>query len=80
MSGAGVAAAAVAVDVEPGPIAARLRGSSDRLATLTEEEQAERRRRDELVVLARDEGLSWSTIARAARCSISRCVAIVGGG
>ena len=77
MSG-GAAAAMPAVD-EGGSILERLKGTADRLATLDEETRAERRRRDELVTAARDQSFSWSTIARAARCSITRCVAIVAG-
>lgn len=59
---------------------ARLQASADRLATLTDEVDAERGRRDELVCEARDEGHSWREIGRHARCSIGRCVAIVADG
>lgn len=57
----------------------RLRGSSDRIAVLADELRTEQGRRNALVVLARDEGASWRKVAAAARCSMSRCVAIVGG-
>lgn len=78
MGGAGPAAALPAAE-DLGSVLDRLKASSDRLAVLAEERQAEQARRDELVVLARDGNVSWSRIARAARCSISRCVAIVAG-
>jgi hypothetical protein len=58
----------------------RLAAASHRLAVLDTERRAEQARRDELIIEARDLHLSWRTIARAAMCSISRCVAIVGGG
>lgn len=77
--GAAVAAAADLDAAESGSTLTRLRGSSDRLAVLADEMRAEQKRRDELVIMARDEGASWRKIASAARCSMSRCVAIVGG-
>ena len=75
-----VGAAAELEAVESGSTLTRLKASSDRLAVLEDERRTEQRRRDQLVVMARDEGSSWRTIASAARCSMSRCVAIVGGG
>ncbi len=60
------------------PLLARLSSSADRLAQLDEETEAERRRRDELIVELRDRGLSWSKIGKAARLSPGRCVAVVG--
>ncbi len=70
----------VAVPDQAGDLAgkaARLRSSADRLAVLDEEIGAERRRRDELITELRDEGLSWSKLAAAARLSPSQCVHIV---
>ena len=58
----------------------RLTASSKRLAVLDEERRAEQSRRDALILEARDTGNSWRTISRSALCSMSRCVAIVGGG
>jgi hypothetical protein len=58
---------------------ARLASSSNRLAALEDERRAEKRRRDELIMEARDELSPWRAIAKAARCSIARCSAIVSG-
>jgi hypothetical protein len=58
----------------------RLEAAAKRLAVLDEERRGEQARRDALIIKARDEANSWRTIARRALCSISRCVAIVGGG
>lgn len=71
---------AAAVVGEDGGTLERLRSSSNRLAVLDEEYRAEQKRRDELIVQARDLGFSWRTLAGAARVSMSRCVAIVSGG
>ena len=57
----------------------RLGASSARVQALEEELAAEKQRRGQLVIAARDEGSSWKTIARAARRSVARCVAIVAG-
>jgi hypothetical protein len=57
----------------------RLRASADRIAALDEEREAERLRRDSMVIEARDLMAPWKQIARAARRSAARCVAIVGG-
>jgi hypothetical protein len=73
MNGADVATAPGSSTLE------RLAGSSNRLAALEDERRAEKRRRDELIVQARDELSPWRAIARAARCSIARCSAIVSG-
>jgi hypothetical protein len=69
-------------DVVPAPgsnTLARLASSSNRLAALEDERRAEKRRRDELIMEARDELSPWRAIAKAARCSIARCSAIVSG-
>lgn len=57
----------------------RLGASSGRAAALEDELRTEKERRGRLVVEARDEGTPWRSIARAARLSVARCVAIVGG-
>lgn len=57
----------------------RLRATSRRLAALAEERRAEQARRDELIIRARDEGMSWRTLARAAGISVARACAIIGG-
>jgi hypothetical protein len=57
----------------------RLGASSGRVEALEDELRAEKERRAELVIMARDEGASWRVIARAARRSVARCVAIVSG-
>lgn len=77
--GTGLAAVA-APEAPTGATLPRLAAAADRLASLAEALRSEQERRDELICLARDEGFSWRTIATAARCSMSRCVAIVGGG
>lgn len=64
---------------ESGDVLARLHASGQRLAVLEEEHRAEKSRRDELVIAARDLGESWRSIARQAGVSVSRCVAIVAG-
>jgi len=58
----------------------RLSASSARIAALEEALAAEQELRGSLVIEARDQGGSWRTISRAARRSVSRCVAIVGEG
>jgi hypothetical protein len=64
---------------EPVALLVRLRASADRIAALEDETRAETARRDSMVIEARDLMVPWKQIARAARRSAARCVAIVGG-
>lgn len=61
-------------------LGARLAACADRIAALDEAIEAEHRRRDEMIVQMRDTGSTWQAIGKAARLSVSRCVAIVTGG
>lgn len=67
--------------MDPGEgLGARLTACADRIAALQEAIEAEHARRDQMIVEMRDTGSTWAKVARAARLSISRCVAIVTGG
>lgn len=58
----------------------RVRASSDRIADLEDELQAERARRDELMADARNEGKTFRQVAHAARLrasTVSDAVAVV---
>lgn len=61
-------------------LGARLAACADRIAALHEAIEAEHKRRDQMIIEMRDTGSTWAKVARAARLSVSRCVAIVTGG
>lgn len=57
----------------------RLYATARRRVALADEAATEMDRWRELIVQARDEGASWRAIAKAAGCSVTRCINVVGG-
>jgi hypothetical protein len=66
--------------METAQVSARLAAAAERCTELAEQLAAEQERRNQLVIEARDEGMPWRSIARAARLSPSRVVSIVATG